>query len=151
MRAIVFASLAVLAASCSPAATPTKRLEKPNRPPELVGPRPIPTADTAFHSTAMSYEEALAVPEDMNAVKGERELSNKDLSAPMQPASVLDVCRVPEATRVTVKVAVREGKAMGVSVATKPDDAKVAECVDKAVRKLVWPASRKRDSFTTVF
>ncbi len=155
MRALPFASLAasvclsVIASSCAPAAPPPKRLEKPNRPPEVT--RPVASADTAFHSTAMSYEAALAVPEDLNAVKGERELSNKDLAAPMQPAAVLDVCHVPDATRVTVKVAVRDGRAMGVSVATRPDDARVAECVDRAVRKLTWPASRKRDSFTTVF
>jgi len=110
--------------------------------------RPLKGPD---HSTGMSYDDALSIPEDASSLAGERELSNRELSQPMQGSSFLGDCNVPDATHVTVKVAIRDGAAMGVTVTTDPDDPTVAECVDKAVRALSWPASKHRDSFTTTY
>ncbi len=105
----------------------------------------------AFHATGMSYEEALNVPEDLDAVKREPELSNTELSAPLKTASFIGECGAPDSMKVTVKVAVVDGHAMGVSVAVSPDDPEIAQCIDKAVRALSWRASKKRFSLTTVY
>jgi hypothetical protein len=86
---------------------------------------------------------------------------------------VLNGCRVPPAAKVTVKTVVQEGRATGVTVLVRFDKpksgkpaprttpkaakaqakrlAKVATCVDRAVRLVVWPPSRRRDSFTMEF
>lgn len=103
------------------------------------------------HSTGPTYEEALAEPEDVMALRGERELTNEELTAPMKSPTFLNSCNAPDSMSVTVKVAVRDGKALGVSVSTTPDDPTVAECIDSAIRNLTWPASKHRDSFTTTF
>lgn len=99
----------------------------------------------------MSYDEALAVPEELDLVKREPELSNAELAAPLKNAAFISECGAPDSTKVIVKVAVREGHAMGVSVSLSPDDPEAAQCIDKAVRTLTWPASKKRFSFTTVY
>jgi hypothetical protein len=103
------------------------------------------------HSTGPSYESALDTPEDIASLAGERDLSDDELGAPMKQPSFLADCSAPESMHVKVQVAVRDGAAIGVTVRTDPDDATVAECIDKAVRALQWPASKKRDSMTTVY
>ena len=52
---------------------------------------------------------------------------------------------------VTVKVAIRMGRAVGVSVYTNPGDPYVAGCVDWRVRGLAWPVNGKLDSFVTTY
>jgi hypothetical protein len=107
--------------------------------------------DGPGHSTGTSYDDALATPEDMSAVAGEHELSDVELAQPMKSPTFLDDCSVPETMKVKVQVVVRDGAAIGVTVRTQPDDATVAECIDKAVRGLGWTASKKRDSLTTMY
>jgi hypothetical protein len=97
----------------------------------------------------MSYEDALAVPEDLSAVAGEHELTDVELSLPMRSPTFLADCGVQDSLKIMVQVAVRDGAAVGVTVRTVPDDAKLAECIDRAVRGLTWPASKRRDSLTT--
>jgi uncharacterized protein (UPF0254 family) len=79
---------------------------------------------------------------------------------------------VPRKGKVTVKVAVREGRAIGVTVlvAIEPPArnmtpriakayakeeakliAKTVTCFDSAVRTMSWPPNSRRDSFTTVY
>jgi hypothetical protein len=48
-----------------------------------------------------------------------------------------------------VQVVVRDGAAVGVTVRTVPDDATLAECIDRGVRALAWAPSKRRDSLTT--
>jgi hypothetical protein len=53
--------------------------------------------------------------------------------------------------KVTVRVAVKGGRAHGVSVYTNPPNSSVAACVDRHVRGLGWAANSKMDSFTTTY
>jgi hypothetical protein len=142
---------------------------------------PVPTAKaqvpkrTPLSPTA-SYEEALSVPEDLNPADGHAHLSDLQLTNPMR--EVLATCRVPKGAKVTMKVVVQSGHAIGVTVvvaldkpqaaAKKPSkrnpkteamsakaEAKVktriAECADHAIRGLGFPPSGRRDSFTSEF
>lgn len=146
----IVALLALSVACGSPAPPPeapratTTDLQAPaaSRPAHAYGPP---------HSTGTSYDAALDTPEDIASLAGEPELSNADLAGPMNRPSFLADCSVPDSMHVKVQVAVRDGAAIGVTVRTDPDDTTVAECIDKAVRGLTWPASKRRDSLTTAY
>jgi eukaryotic-like serine/threonine-protein kinase len=85
---------------------------------------------------------------DMNGGGGP-DLTNAQLSAPMRNASFLGSCGAPNDMKVSVRVAVKMGRAVGVSVTTNPPDGAVASCIDRHVRGISWPAHPKMDSFTT--
>ena len=101
----------------------------------------------------MSYEAALASnKEEINfGAKGGPDLTDGQLSAPMKNASFISGCGAPESMKVTVRVAVKNGRAWGVTVSTNPPNQGVAACVDRHVRGLAWPSNPKMDSFTTTY
>jgi hypothetical protein len=100
-----------------------------------------------------SYESALDSNNQQVAIgtNAGHDLSDAQLSAPMSDGSFLDECGTPENMSITVKVAVKMGRAVGVSVSTEPSDRDVAACIDHRVRALSWPASPKMDSFVTTY
>lgn len=101
-----------------------------------------------------SYEAALAANNEeikMGSAPTGPDLSNAQLSAPMANAAFISGCGAPNDMSVTVKVAIKMGRAVGVSVYTSPPNAAVASCVDRHVRQLAWPAHPKMDSFTTKY
>lgn len=104
-------------------------------------------------AAGMSYEAALSSNvQEVNIGKGSGpDLTDGQLNAPMRNASFISGCGAPDSMKVTVKVAVKNGRAVGVSVYPSPPDAKVASCVDRHVRGLSWPSSPKMDSFTTTY
>ena len=83
--------------------------------------------------------------------KGGPDLPDAQLSAPMKNAAFISACGAPDSMKVTVKVAIKMGRAVGVSVYTNPPNAGVASCIDGAVRRLGWPANPKMDSFVTSY
>jgi eukaryotic-like serine/threonine-protein kinase len=101
----------------------------------------------------MSYEQALASNKEEITMggKGGPDLSDAQLSAPMKNASFITGCGAPDSMKVTVRVAIKNGRAYGVSVYTNPPNPQVQSCVDRHVRGLGWPANAKMDSFTTTY
>jgi eukaryotic-like serine/threonine-protein kinase len=102
----------------------------------------------------MSYESAVAgnVQQiDMNGHVTGPDLTDLQLSGPLRNATFLNQCGAPDSMHVTVKVAIKMGRAVGVSVYTTPPNGAVASCVDRAVRNLAWPANQKMDSFVTTY
>jgi len=69
----------------------------------------------------------------------------------MRSGAFVGECGAPDSMKVTVKVAVKGGRAVGVSVYTTPPDPRVSSCIDGAVRRLSWPPNAKMDSFTTSY
>ena len=101
-----------------------------------------------------SYEAALNANNQeisMGGAKGGPDLTDGQLGAPMRNASFISGCGAPESTKVTVRVAVKNGRAFGVSVYPNPPNAAVAQCVDRHVRALGWPPNAKMDFFTTTY
>ncbi len=101
----------------------------------------------------MSYEAALAAnPQhiDMNNAGGP-DLTDGQLQGPMKNGTFVGGCGAPNSMQVTVRVVVKMGRAIGVSVYTNPPNAQIASCIDHAVRGLSWPANPKADSFTTTY
>ncbi len=102
----------------------------------------------------MSYEAAVAsnnTEVSIGSGGGGADLTNAQLSAPMRNAGFISGCGAPDDMKVTVKVAIKGGRAVGVSVYTNPANPGVSSCVDKHVRGIGWPASGKMDSFTTTY
>lgn len=146
--------VAFAALGCGPATPPPppppaatwQHFEPGVTPPKAPDPEPV-----KYAHVGRSYDEALAIPEDMSAVADEPELSDSELSAPVADPELLTSCGVAEGTVVVLKVAVRAGKVLGVTVATSPPSPTLSSCLDKAVRQMTWPPSGKRFSFTTRF
>jgi hypothetical protein len=101
----------------------------------------------------MSYEQALASnnQEITIGAKSGPDLTEAQLAAPMRNAAFISGCGAPNSMKVTVKVAVKNGRAVGVSVYTNPPNPTVAACIDRHVRGLSWPANPKMDSLTTTY
>jgi hypothetical protein len=138
---------------------------------ELTTPIDAPERDQP-PSTA-TYDEALSTPEPVDVDDTAPHLTDNQLTSPMR--GVLRGCRVPANTKVTIKTAVQRGRAIGVTVdaryetanasakpkvkakgkpasrATAASTKKIAACVDRNVRAVVWPPNRRRDSFTMEF
>lgn len=101
-----------------------------------------------------SYEAALNANNQeisMGGPKGGPDLTDGQLSAPMRNASFISGCGAPDSMKVTVRVAVKNGRAFGVSVYPNPPNPAVAQCVDRHVRALSWPPNGKMDFFTTTY
>ena len=127
-------------------------------------------------STA-TYDQAMAEPESLDVKDNRPHLTDDQLRGPMR--NIISACPVPKNAKVTIRTAVQSGRAIGVSVDVrfevpyKPPPKrmtkwqakqaalaaqreakakkKIADCVDHAVRAVVWPPSGRRDSFTTEF
>ena len=80
---------------------------------------------------------------------GAPDLTDNQLSAPLRHASFVVSCGAPDSMKVTVRVAVRMGRAVGVTVTTNPPNGGISACVDRAVRGLRWAESAKTDFITT--
>lgn len=99
----------------------------------------------------MSFEQALNSnnQEITMGAKSGPDLTDAQLGAPLRNASFISGCGAPESMHVTVKVAVKNGRAYGVTVSTDPANPGVAACVDRHVRGLSWPSNPKMDTLTT--
>ncbi len=102
----------------------------------------------------LSYEAALSKNNqeiNIGGPQGGPDLTDTQLAGPMKNGGFLNSCGVPDSMHVTVKVAIKMGRAVGVSVYTTPPNSGMAACVDRSVRQLVWPANPKMDSFITSY
>ncbi len=100
-----------------------------------------------------SYEAALNGNNQEISVgaKSGPDLTENQLGAPMRNASFISGCGAPESMKVTVRIAVKNGRAFGVSVYPNPPNPAVAQCVDRHVRGLSWPANATMDFLTTTY
>jgi hypothetical protein len=100
-----------------------------------------------------SYESAIAG-NNLSLAPGTKDapdLTDAELAGPMREGTFLDACGVPSSTHVTVKVAIRNGRAVGVSVYAVPPHREIGWCVERQVRGLQWPSNAKMDSFVTTY
>ncbi len=83
--------------------------------------------------------------------KGQADITQGQYASFMNNGSYLGGCGVPEAMSVSICAAVQNGRAVGVSVSTRPANARVAGCVSGAVRSLRFPSHPKLDVVRTSF
>ncbi len=88
----------------------------------------------------MTVEQAInAVPQGVPRVNMEMDV----LARPLAEASAYDSCKPAGSQHFTVKVAVWDGRAVGVDVKTTPNNPKLAECVAQVVRGMQWDDKAK--------
>jgi eukaryotic-like serine/threonine-protein kinase len=100
---------------------------------------------TSYEAILNGYSQEIT----MGQAAGAPDLTDAQLSAPLRYASFVTSCRAPDSMKVTVRVAVRMGHAIGVTVSTNPPNQGIAQCIDHAVRGLRWPENAKTDFVTT--
>jgi hypothetical protein len=100
-----------------------------------------------------TYEAAIAANKQEIAIgsQGAPDLTDVQLSGPMRNGGFVGECGAPDGMKVTVKVAIKLGRPVGVSVYASPPDPDVAGCIDRYVRTFAWPSNAKMDSFTTTY
>jgi hypothetical protein len=101
-----------------------------------------------------SYESAISGNREQISIGGGADapdLSDAQLAGPLRNATFVGGCGAPDSMHVTVKVAIRTGRAVGVSVYTSPPSAQIAACIDHSVREIAWPVNAKLDSFVTTY
>lgn len=98
-----------------------------------------------------TYEAAIASNNQQVVIGGKSapDLTDAQLAGPMRDGAFVGECGAPDGMKVTVKVAIKWGHAVGVSVSTNPPDPDIAGCIDRYVRTFSWPSSGKMDSLTT--
>lgn len=147
---VVAALFAVVTCACASTSPPPQApaVDLPETPKGSIGattPRATPPADDTT-----TYEEALSRPAPPRT-PGSVSLTDAQLAGPMHNATFINACGAPDDMHVTVRVAVSNGHAVGVTVATHPPNDTVARCVDGAVRRMSWPSSPELDAVVTTF
>jgi hypothetical protein len=78
-------------------------------------------------------------------------LSSAQLGAPLVHGTFVSACGAPDDMKVVVDVAVKRGRAVNVTVKTRPPSAQVASCIEHATRNLQWDISPKTDHVTVTY
>lgn len=87
------------------------------------------------------FTENMSVDEAIKAVPPETERYNLDqetIAEPLRDMKVYEPCKPKPNESVNIRVAIWEGRAVGVDVDTKPANPKLAECIKGRIRELRW-------------
>ena len=123
---------------------------------KLAGPKPRHLAgyDPGLFLTGagMSFEDAWShAGQQYNPGGHAADLTADQLARPFAGGAFLNACGAPEDMGVTIKAAVQNGRAVGVTVTTSPPNPRIAACIDAAVRRLPFPPNPNLDAVTQTF
>jgi hypothetical protein len=119
--------------------------------------RPVPAPSQPVSRTASvvpSCESVLATAKDemdLTAARGVPDLSRDAYAAVLENGAYLSPCAIPERTELDICAAVQRGRAVGVTVVTRPEDARVSACVRGAVASITFPTNPRLDVTRTHF
>lgn len=101
----------------------------------------------------MSCEAAQStyVQEMKMGAKGQADLTAGQFQAVLGRGTYLNACGVPSNMGVNICAAIQNGRAVGVTVSTKPHNASKAACISGAVRRMSFPSHPKLDVTRTSF
>ena len=138
-------------ASVSP--PPPTREAQPAPPPPAPAPpsaKPVPAVRI---SSGPSCEAAQAAYREEIVIGAPRapDLPREALAAVLNSGSVLAGCGVPDSMKLEICAAIQRGRAVGVTVTTRPGSRRVSACVASQVRGLRFPSSPHLDVATTRF
>lgn len=91
-------------------------------------------AEPAFKEGGTVNEAIQAVPQGADRVNIEQEALGK----PLQDVTLYEPCK-PGAARIKLRIAVWEGKAVGIDLTTTPNNPKLTECLKERIRGITWP------------
>jgi eukaryotic-like serine/threonine-protein kinase len=102
----------------------------------------------------MSCEGAQAAyVEEMNVggPRGQADITASQYSSVLNRGSYFGHCGVPDSMNINICAAVQNGRAVGVTVTTRPPDRRAQSCIAAAVRGLRFPSNPKLDVTRTQF
>jgi hypothetical protein len=108
---------------------------------------PTPTTKVTFPPNASVDDAINAVPQGLPRVN----INDGDLQKPLMEMPRYEPCKVPRSQRVSIRVAVYDGAAVGVDITSKPKNAKIEECVAGVVRTMSWPKVPSLNTMTFNF
>lgn len=88
---------------------------------------------------------------DMRHKQATPDLTREQLGAPMRTSSFFANCGLSDNEKADICIAVKLGKALGVSVTVAPQDNRVAACIDRSARRLSFPVSDNLDVVRQTF
>lgn len=120
--------------------------EPPPKPVEPVAEEPKEEPKPAEPAVAEpQFTDGMSVADAEKAVPRGAERANIDqetLSKPIQDVEVYEPCK-PGAAKVKLKIAVWDGRAVGIDVTTTPKNDKLAACITERIKGLKWQARVK--------
>jgi hypothetical protein len=122
------------------ATEPTPPKEEPVAAPPKEEPTPSkPTAPEPQFTEGMSVADAIkAVPQGAERAN----IDQETLSRPIQDFAVYEPCK-PGSEKVKMKIAVWNGKAVGIDVTATPKNDKLVACIKDRIKTLTWQARVK--------
>lgn len=139
----------LLLASCGgstpPPEEPTNTVEAPSEPPPAEEPKP----DAESNEEKPPEKPAVAEPEFKeggsvdDAIKAipqgtaRLNIETEELSKPLMDPKLYEPCKVGSA-HFKVKVAVWDGKAVGIDLTTTPNNPKLTDCLKGRIREITW-------------
>ena len=117
------------ASSDSPSGPNTDRLDETQQKPAA---KPT-AADPTFKEGGSVNEAIKAVPQGSDRVNIDQEA----LSKPLQDPALYEPCKMG-AAHFKMKIAVWEGKAVGIDLTTMPNNPKLSDCLKERVRGVTW-------------
>jgi hypothetical protein len=146
LTGLFFLLLSACGGSTPPPEEPTNTVESPTEtpPPEEPKPeaesteekpaeKPAAVADPEFKEGGSVDDAIKAVPQGTPRLNIETE----ELSKPLMDEKLYEPCKVGSA-RFKVKVAVWNGKAVGIDLTTTPNSPRLADCIKGRIREVTW-------------
>lgn len=87
------------------------------------------------------FKEGMSVDEAIKAVPHDAQRMNLDsdvLGAPLMDVKLYEPCKLGHNQHFKVRVAIWNGKAVGLDVTTQPNNPKATECIASQIRALTW-------------
>jgi hypothetical protein len=121
--------------------------QEPSEPPQRHVPAPAVAAGSSCEAAVMAYNEEM----DLRGGKRAADLPREAFAAVLDRGTYLASCGVPDTMSVDICAAVQRGRAVGVTVVTRPGNGRIQACVAHAVRALRFPSHPKLDVARTRF
>jgi hypothetical protein len=121
----------------------------------------VPSPPAASRASAVTADSRISTCEsvlasstdeiDMTRGRGAPNVSRDTYAAILERGSYFSACSVPAGIAVEICAAVRNGRAVGVTVISRPLDARVNACIRGRVASLPFPANARLDVTRTRF
>jgi hypothetical protein len=108
---------------------------------------PILAGGMSCEAAQAAYVEEMTV----GGSKGPADITGGQYGAILNRGTYFSHCGVPESMSINICAAIQNGRAVGVSVVTKPRDGRIASCISQGVRGLSFPSHPKLDVTRTSF
>jgi hypothetical protein len=123
---------------------PAARKPEPKQPERAI---PAIASASSCEAAVAAYNEQM----DMTGARRTADLPREAFAAVLDRGTYMTSCGVPDTMRVDICAAVQRGRAIGVTVVTKPASGAVQACVARAVRGLRFPSNPRLDVARTRF